>query len=422
MNKIDVVLGLQYGDEGKGKIVDLLTENYDVVTRFNGANNAGHMLVINGVKRVLHLIPSGAMHPNKKLVIGNGVVIDPISLMEEIEDLEKIGLEIKSRLFISNKAHLITPAHRMLDEQIELMKGKNKIGSTKKGVGPSYTDKVARIGIRVDDILDNSVHSKYEKILRTHSNIITDKLKDTLKDFETDWLKSIDFISKLNIVDCEYFINDLLDKGERIIAEGAQGTLLDMDFGTYPYITSSNTISGNVCVGLGVPPSKIGKIYGITKSYMTRVGNGHFTTELNDSTGEMLVNIGHEYGSTTGRKRRCGWLDMVALKYAVMLNGVDSLIVTKVDVLDEFEEIKVCDHYLNNGVEEFKFKNNENLIPHYESIEGWMCETSTYNDWESVPSKLKDFIEYIENYVGVNVDIVSVGPERDQIIRKYYRL
>lgn len=419
-NKIDVVIGLQYGDEGKGKIVDYLSENYDVVARFNGGANAGHTIYVNGIKKVLHLIPSGILHKDKIVVIGNGCVIDPISLKEEILELEKSGIEVKKRLYISDKAHLITPAHRMLDEQIELMKGKNKIGSTKKGIGPTYTDKVARIGIRVEDVVSGEYYSKYDKILKIHSNILSDKLKDTLKkDFDPDWYESIDFLDELKIVNCEYTINEFLNQGKKILAEGGQGTLLDVDFGTYPYVTSSNTTSGGVCNGLGVSPNKIGKIYGITKSYMTRVGNGHFTTELQDSVGEKMVEIGNEYGSTTGRKRRCGWLDLVALKYATMINGVDSLIITKVDVLDEFDEIKVCDFYIAENYRKVdNFENNSELQPSYVELEGWKTETSTYTEWEYAPARLKDFVKYIEDYTGVNVGIISVGTDRNQIIVK----
>jgi len=420
MGKIDVVLGLQYGDEGKGKIVDLLSENYDVIARFNGGNNAGHTIYIDGIKKVLHLIPSGILRPNVKCIVGNGCVIDPIALMEEIEDLEKSGIEVRSRLYISNKAHIITPTHRMLDEQIELMKGKNKIGSTKKGIGPTYTDKASRIGIRVEDILYRTIsNEKYQKILRTHANIITPKLKETLTDFESDYIKSLDYLSELNIVDCEYFIDGLLKDGLRILAEGGQGTLLDVDFGTYPFVTSSNTISDNVCSGLGVAPTKIGKIYGITKAYMTRIGNGHFTTELNDKTGDLMAQIGDEYGSTTGRKRRCGWLDLVALKYACMINGVDSLIITKVDVLDEFEEIKLCTAYFDNGIRTEKFKNDDNCKPHYITLDGWKSEMGTFNEWSDwVPHQLREFVDYVEKYTGVKTEIISVGPDRNQIIKK----
>jgi len=421
MEKIDVVLGLQYGDEGKGKIVDYLSENYDVVARFNGGANAGHTLYIDGIKRVLHLIPSGILHKDKIVVIGNGCVIDPISLKEEIEDLENCGIDVRSRLYISNKVHLITPAHRMLDEQIELMKGKNKIGSTKKGIGPTYTDKVSRIGIRVEDIFFQDVEDKYAKILKIHSNILNDKLKDTLKkDFELDWFNAIEYLEQLNIVDCEYFMNELLEKGKKILAEGGQGTLLDVDFGTYPYVTSSNTISGNVCCGLGVSPNKIGKIYGITKAYMTRVGNGHFTTELFDEIGEKICTVGNEYGSTTGRKRRCGWLDMVALKYACMINGVDSLIVTKIDVLDSLETIKVAECYLGEDYKKVDvFKNDENLEPLYFKFDGWQTATSNITEWnENLPKEFVEFIEYIENFVKIPIEIISVGTNRNQIIKK----
>jgi len=419
-NKIDIVVGIQYGDEGKGKIVDMLSEKYDVTARFSGSNNAGHTLYSKGKKIVLHLIPSGVLHPNKILILGNGVAIDPISLMEEITNLEKSGIDVVSRLYISDKANITTPAHRMLDEQIELMKGKHKIGSTKKGVGPTYTDKAARIGIRVEDVQKGLVDEKYKKILKVHSNIITDKLKDTLKDFEQDWNKSIEYLSKLNIVKTEYFIDELLKSGKKILAEGAQGTLLDVDFGTYPYVTSSNTISGNVCTGLGVSPNKIDKIYGITKAYMTRVGNGFFTTELNNEIGEKLAEIGHEYGSTTGRKRRCGWLDMPALKYACMINGVDSLIITKVDVLDSFDEINVCESYSypNSDRPEYKFNNDEDLIPNYKIFEGWKTKTSDIRNYEDLPIQLKNYIEYIENYTGVKIEIVSVGPDRNEIIMR----
>ena len=419
-NKIDVVLDLSWGDCGKGKIVDLLAPEYDVVARFNGANNSGHVVWVNGIKKVLHLIPSGVLHSDKILILGNGVAIDPISLMEEIEELEKCGLDVKSRLYISDKANLITPVHRMLDEQIELMKGKNKIGSTKKGVGPTYTDKASRIGIRVEDVQKGHVEEKYQKILKVHSNIITDKLKDTLKDFETDWNKSIDYLSKLNITQIEYFVDGLIKDGKKILAEGAQGTLLDVDFGTYPFVTSSNTVSGNVSIGLGVSPTKIGKIYGITKIYTTRVGNGSFCTELNDEIGDKIAEIGHEYGSTTGRKRRCGWLDMVALKYACMINGVDALIMTKTDVLDTFEEIKVCDSYayINSDRPIMKFKNDENLLPNYTTFPGWQTKTSDIRNYDNLPNNVKNIVEYIEEYTGVKIEIVSVGPDRNEIIKK----
>lgn len=418
MGKIDVVLGLQYGDEGKGKIIDLLSENYDAVARFNGGPNAGHTLTVNGLKKVLHLIPSGVLHEDKMIILGNGVVIDPIALMEEIEDLEASGIKVKNRLYIAKKAHIITPIHRMLDEQIELMKGKNKIGSTKKGIGPTYTDKIARIGIRVEDTLSRTIaNSKYEKLLRIHSNIINDKLKKTLDDFHSDYIKSLDYLSELNLIDCEYFIEDLLKSGHDILAEGGQGTLLDVDFGTYPYVTSSNTISGNVCNGLGVSPRRIGKVYGITKTYMTRVGNGHFTTELNDKTGDLLGQIGHEFGATTGRKRRCGWLDLVALNYACMINGVDSLIVTKADVLDTFDEIKVCEMYKNGDDVTDKFSNNEELKPMYYTLDGWKSN-SKVKTFSEAPEELKNFIYHIEDYTNTNVMLISVGPDRNEIIKR----
>ena len=418
MKNVTVVIGAQYGDEAKGKFVDLLSKDYDAVARFNGANNAGHVVTVGEVKKALHLIPSGILHKDKICILGNGVVIDTISLMEEIEDLEKSGIEVKSRLYISNKAHLITPAHRMLDEQIELMKGKHKIGSTKKGVGPTYTDKAARIGIRVEDVLKGLVDEKYEKILKVHSNIITDKLKDTLRDFETDWQKSLEYLSKLKIVQVEYFINDLINNGKKILAEGAQGSLLDVDFGTYPYVTSSNTVSGNVCSGLGIAPNKIGKIYGISKAYMTRVGNGFFTSELHNEIGEKMAQIGNEYGSTTGRKRRCGWLDLVALKYACMINGVDSLIITKNDVLDDFDEIKVCDSYayINCDHDIHTFSNDENLLPNYTTFEGWKTDLTNIREYDELPEKFKYFIKYIEDFTGVKVEIISVGPDREQNI------
>jgi len=420
MNKINCVICTSWGDSGKGRIVDLFAKDYDVIARFNGSSNAGHQIFVDGKKVVVHLIPSGVMYTDKILILGNGVAIDPISLMEEINSLEKIGIEIKSRLYISDKAHLITPAHRMLDEQIELMKGKNKIGSTKKGVGPVYTDKASRIGVRVEDVKKGLVEEKYKKVLNVHSNIITDKLKDTLKDFETDWKKSIDYLSKLNIVETEYLIDDLLKDGKKILAEGAQGTLLDVDFGTYPYVTSSNTVSGNICTGLGVAPNKIGKIYGITKSYVTRVGNGQFCTELHDEIGDKIAEIGHEFGSTTGRKRRCGWLDLPALKYACMINGVDALIMTKVDVLDTFEEIKVCESYSypNSDKPEMKFKNDEDLLPNYKTFEGWKTKTSDIRNYGDLPIQIKNLVEYIEDYTGVKIEIVSVGPDRNEIIMK----
>lgn len=391
---IDVVVDLAFGDCGKGKIVDLFAKDYDVIARFNGGDNCGHVVYVNGKKYTLHLIPSGILYNHTINILGNGVVINPISLKNEIEELEKQGIEVKSKLFISKKSHIITPIHILLDDPL------NKIGSTKKGIGPTYTDKIARTGIRVEDILNNTWHEKYRELYNYH------KLDISVSSYEFD--QAIEFMKELQFIDCEYFINDLLKNNKTILAEGGQGALLDIDHGTFPHVTSSNTISAGVCTGLGVAPNKIGKVYGITKAYMTRVGNGFFTTELKDEIGDKMCEIGKEYGSTTGRKRRCGWLDLVSLDYACMINGVDFLIITKVDVLDGFDEIKICTFYKKDNNIINKFTNDPEVEPHYFTMKGWKNSKNK--------EELSGFIDYIEKYTETKIKIISVGPERDQNI------
>ena len=421
MTKVDVLLGLQWGDEGKGKVVDVLTPHYDIISRFQGGPNAGHTLEFNNIKQVLHTIPSGIFRENKLNIIGNGVVLDPGIFKKEIESITKIGFNISNNLLISKKAHLILPTHRLLDAASEAAKGDTKIGSTLKGIGPTYRDKIGRDGLRVGDITENFIE-KYEERKAQHIKML-EKLynfdyKEQLESFEKDWFDGIETLKKFTFIDSENYINQALKEGKTVIAEGAQGTMLDIDFGSYPFVTSSNTICAGACTGLGIAPQRIGKVFGIFKAYCTRVGAGPFPTELFDATGQELRDKGHEYGSTTGRPRRCGWVDLVALNYSIMINGATDLIMMKADVLDEFDTIKVCTGYKINGkvVTEFPYELNEKVEPVYEELPGWKCDLTKITSEKEFPAEFKSYIKYIEEKTGTPITIVSVGPNRAQTI------
>lgn len=416
---VDVLLGLQWGDEGKGKVVDVLTPNYDVIARFQGGPNAGHTLEFGNIKHVLHSIPSGIFHPNKINIIGNGVVIDPVIFKNEIESVHKYNLNLQNTLFISKKAHLILPSHRQLDLASEKAKGKTKIGSTLKGIGPTYMDKTGRNGLRVGDILSDNFTDKYNQLVGKHKQLFKMYVfSPELKEYEKQWFEGIELLKSFNIVDSEYEINQLLNNDKSLLAEGAQGTLLDIDFGSYPFVTSSNTTCAGACVGLGVAPRKIGEVFGIFKAYCTRVGSGPFPTELFDETGIKLQKEGNEFGATTGRPRRCGWLDLVALKYSIMLNGVTQLIMTKTDVLDSFDTIRVCVAYKHNNeiIDTFPFDTNADIEPIYIEYKGWKTDLTECHDRNEFPKELKEYIKSIEEEVGVPIKFVSVGPDREQII------
>lgn len=417
--KVDVLLGLQWGDEGKGKVVDVLTPRYDVIARFQGGPNAGHSLEFNEIKHVLHTIPSGIFRGDQMNIIGNGVVIDPIIFKQEVEGIAKLSIDLSKNLFISKKAHLILPTHRMLDEASEKAKGKTKIGSTLKGIGPTYMDKTGRNGLRVGDILDTDFLEKYNTLIEKHKTLLRQYNSEfAIADFEKGWFEGIEALKQYKIIDSEYYINELMDSNHTILAEGAQGTMLDIDFGSYPYVTSSNTISAGACTGLGVAPNKIGEVIGIFKAYCTRVGSGPFPTELHDDTGELLRKMGNEYGATTGRPRRCGWLDLPALRYAVMINGVTQLVMTKADVLNEFETIKVCTKYRTpEGEKEIlPYCLESDIEPVYTSLPGWNRNISAARSEEELPEELNAYIKYIELKVGVPIKILSVGPNRDETI------
>lgn len=415
---VDVVLGLQWGDEGKGKIVDVLTPKYNVIARFQGGPNAGHTLIFNGKKYVLHTVPSGVFRPDAINIIGNGVVLDPVIFSKELATLEEQGEKVE-KLFISKKTHLILPTHRILDAAQEESKGKSKIGSTLKGIGPTYADKTGRNGLRVGDILSPKFMERYQTLKEKHIHILKQyDFEYAIADYEEQWFKGIELLKKFEIIDSEEFINDCLKEEKSILAEGAQGSMLDVDFGTYPFVTSSNTICAGVCTGLGVAPSKIGEVYGIFKAYCTRVGSGPFPTELQDSTGKELAKVGNEFGSTTGRPRRCGWIDMVALRYSVMLNGVTQLIMMKADVLNGFETIKAAVAYNIDGKEvtHFPYETEGSFNPVYKEIKGWNCDISHCRTYEDFPKELKDYVTFIEQETGVPVKIVSVGPDRKETI------
>lgn len=425
--KVDVLLGLQWGDEGKGKIVDVLTPKYDIVARFQGGPNAGHTLEIEGDKHVLHIIPSGIFHPEKQNVIGNGVIIDPFILKDELDQLKKKKLKPQQNLILSSKAHLILPTHRLLDATYEEAKGSSKIGSTLKGIGPTYTDKTARNGLRVGDILSEDFYNKYESLKTNHFRIIHSYDFDyksaridgyTFEAYEKKWFEALEEIKQLTILSTESYLNQKISEGKKVLAEGAQGTLLDIDFGSYPFVTSSNTITAGVCSGLGIAPSRIGRVYGIVKSYCTRVGSGPFPTELHDEDGEKLREAGHEYGATTGRPRRCGWLDINALNYALMLNGVTDLIMTKADVLNEFQSIKVCQSYkFTDGRQTHEFDlDGPPVTPVFDEIKGWKQSLDEVTQPEHLPENLNQYIKYIENKTSTKVSILSVGADRDRTL------
>lgn len=419
--KIDVLLGLQWGDEGKGKVVDVLTPHYDIVARFQGGPNAGHTLEFQGHHYVLRSIPSGVFQHNQINVIGNGVVLDPVLFMEEAKDLEKSGIDIKRILKISKKAHLILPTHRLLDAANEKLKGSGKIGTTGKGIGPTYTDKVSRNGLRVGDIF-HDFKTKYEAAKGRHLSLLKALGENPeISELETKWFEGIEYLKQFDLIDSEFFINKAIADGKKVLCEGAQGSMLDVDFGSYPFVTSSNTVCAGACTGLGVAPNKIGDVYGIFKAYCTRVGSGPFPTELFDETGNTIRQIGHEYGAVTGRERRCGWIDLVALRYAIMLSGVTKLIMMKSDVLDGFDTIKACDAYEIGGevVRDFPYTVTDDLKPIYTEIKGWKTDMTKFNDEAQFPKEFNDYIAYLEEKLGVPITIVSVGPDREQtIIRK----
>lgn len=415
---MDVLLGLQWGDEGKGKVVDVLTPEYDVIARFQGGPNAGHTLEFNGEKYVLRSIPSGIFQGGKINIIGNGVVLAPDLFMDEAKALEASGHNLKDCLQISKKAHLIMPTHRVLDAAYEASKGKNKVGTTGKGIGPTYTDKISRNGLRVGDIFENFAE-KYAAHKERHANILKSmNFEYDITDVEKRWLEGIEYLRQFKIVDSEHEINAALKGGKRILSEGAQGTMLDVDFGSYPFVTSSNTICAGACVGLGIGPNKIGEVYGIMKAYCTRVGAGPFPTELFDETGAEIRRIGHEYGAVTGRERRCGWIDLVALKYAIMVNGVTQLIMMKSDVLDGFSTIKACVAYKQNGkqIDYFPYNIEDGIEPVYKELPGWKTDMTKFTSEDQFPKAFKDYISFLESELETPIKIISIGPDRDQTI------
>ena len=421
--KVDVLLGLQWGDEGKGKIVDVLTPKYDIIARFQGGPNAGHTLEFEGIKHVLNTIPSGIFHPDVINLVGNGVVIDPLIFKGELDKLAPYNINFKNRLYISKKAHLILPTHRLLDAASEAAKGKYKIGSTLKGIGPTYMDKTGRNGLRVGDIFSENFKEKYQVLVEKHIGILAhyEGFEYDLNSLEVPWLESLETLKTLEAVDSEHFLNKALLEGKKILAEGAQGTMLDIDFGTYPFVTSSNTVTAGTCTGLGIAPTRIGKVVGIFKAYCTRVGSGPFPTELDNELGELIRKEGSEFGATTGRPRRCGWLDLVQMRYAIMINGVTELSMMKSDILSIFNKIKVCTHYLINGekVSDFPFDVNDiEIIPFYEEIEGWNCDLTKFRDYKDAPQALKNYVSYLEMQLRVPINVISVGPDRTQTLSK----
>ena len=421
--KVDVLLGLQWGDEGKGKIVDVLTPKYDIIARFQGGPNAGHTLEFEGIKHVLNTIPSGIFHPDVINLVGNGVVIDPLIFKGELDKLAPYNINFKNRLYISKKAHLILPTHRLLDAASEAAKGKYKIGSTLKGIGPTYMDKTGRNGLRVGDIFSENFKEKYQVLVEKHIGILAhyEGFEYDLNSLEVPWLESLETLKTLEAVDSEHFLNKALLEGKKILAEGAQGTMLDIDFGTYPFVTSSNTVTAGTCTGLGIAPTRIGKVVGIFKAYCTRVGSGPFPTELDNELGELIRKEGSEFGATTGRPRRCGWLDLVQMRYAIMINGVTELSMMKSDILSIFNKIKVCTHYLVNGekVSDFPFDVNDiEIIPFYEEIDGWNCDLTMLRDYIDAPQALKNYVSYLEKQLRVPINVISVGPDRTQTLSK----
>lgn len=420
--KVDVLLGLQWGDEGKGKVVDVLTPSYDIISRFQGGPNAGHTLEFDGKKFVLHTIPSGIFQGDKANLIGNGVVLDPAIFKTEIDKLETAGHNLTGKLFISKKAHLILPTHRLLDAAYEQAKGKEKIGSTLKGIGPTYTDKISRTGVRVGDI-DINFEAKYKAAVDRHKQILDTYNFDysNLAELEKVWFEGLDTLKRFKFVDSEQMINSAIREERKVLAEGAQGTMLDIDFGSYPFVTSSNTVAAGACTGLGIAPNKIGEVFGIFKAYCTRVGSGPFPTELFDEMGEELRQKGHEFGSTTGRARRCGWIDLVALKYAVMINGVTQLIMMKSDVLDQIETIKACVAYKIDGeeTEAFPYSIEGEVEPIYAELPGWKTDMTKMTNEDEFPEEFNNYLAFLEEQLEVPIKIVSVGPDRDQTIIRY---
>ena len=419
--KVDVLLGLQWGDEGKGKVVDVLTPRYDVIARFQGGPNAGHTLEFEGQKYVLRSIPSGIFQGGKVNIIGNGVVLAPDLFMEEAKALEASGHELRTRLHISKKAHLIMPTHRLLDAAYEAQKGKNKVGTTGKGIGPTYTDKVSRNGLRVGDILENfpekyaAAKARHEAILKSLAYSVDSQ---EFAEVEKKWLEGVEYLRQFRIVDSEHEINSILRSGKSVLCEGAQGTMLDVDFGSYPFVTSSNTICAGACTGLGIGPNKIGDVYGIMKAYCTRVGAGPFPTELFDETGKKIRDLGHEYGAVTGRERRCGWIDLVALRYAIMVNGVTKLIMMKSDVLDGFDTIKACVAYKQHGqqIDYFPYNIEEGIEPVYEELSGWQTDMTKFTSEDEFPEAFKNYIRFLEQQLETPICIISIGPDRAQTI------
>jgi len=417
---VDVLLGLQWGDEGKGKIVDYFAPRYDLIARFQGGPNAGHTLYVDGKKIVLHQIPSGIFHESISNLIGNGVVLDPVTLQRECRSVEAFGVDYRKNLFISERTHLILPTHRALDKAAELAKGNEKIGSTLKGIGPAYMDKTGRNGLRVGDLLDKTFTTQYIKLRLKHQKLLDSfHFQEDITAWEEEFFEAMDFLRQFKVVNGEYYINEQLQKGKKVLAEGAQGSMLDVDFGTFPFVTSSNTISAGVCTGLGVAPRTIRDVIGVTKAYCTRVGSGPFPTELQDATGEELRKIGNEFGATTGRPRRCGWIDLVALKYACMINGVSKLVMTKSDVLDAFESLNVCTGYMIDGknVQEVPFQMSRVAIsPVWRTFNGWRCDSSRMRRAAELPPAMMNYISFINEYLGVGVNYISNGPSREQLI------
>jgi len=419
--KVDVLLGLQWGDEGKGKIVDVLTPEYDIIARFQGGPNAGHTLEFEGIKHVLNTIPSGIFRDNVLNIVGNGVVLDPVLFQKELEKLIPFNVDYKKRLLISKKAHLILPTHRLLDSASETAKGKDKIGSTLKGIGPTYMDKTGRNGLRVGDIFSPNFKEKYDSLVEKHVGILKhyEGFEYDLAELEGPWFEGIETLRGLQAIDSEHYINNALKEGKKVLAEGAQGTMLDIDFGTYPFVTSSNTVTAGTCTGLGVAPTTIGKVIGIFKAYCTRVGSGPFPTELDNEVGEFIRKEGNEFGATTGRARRCGWIDLPALKYAIMVNGATELSMMKSDVLDKFETIRVCTHYIINGekLDYFPYDiTDSEITPVYEDIKGWNSDLTKLSTYADAPSELKEYVLYLENKLGIPISVVSVGPDRKQTL------
>jgi adenylosuccinate synthase len=417
---VDVILGMQWGDEGKGKIVDYFAPRYDIIARFQGGPNAGHTLYVNDKKIVLHQIPSGIFHESTTNLIGNGVVLDPVTLKRECESVAAFGVDYRKNLYISQRAHLILPTHRALDKASEMSKGVEKIGSTLKGIGPAYMDKTGRNGLRVGDLLDKSFTTEYIKLRLKHQQLLDGfHFKEDMSAWEEEFFEALEFMRQFKIVNGEYFINNKIQQGKSVLAEGAQGSMLDVDFGTFPFVTSSNTISAGVCTGLGIAPQKIRDVIGVTKAYCTRVGGGPFPTELLDATGEELRKTGSEFGATTGRPRRCGWIDLVALKFACMINGVTKLVMTKADVLDAFAELKVCTAYKIDGqtTDEVPFQMTRLKIePVLKSFTGWQSDITSLQDYAGLPEHMKKYIHFINDYLKVNVSYISNGPARNQLI------